>query len=219
MPAPNDLEDLGYGRGQLRSAPAQSIRRLDVLLGRPVDINRAYADHNQQMAYYLAYQRYISNPGAYPWAPLALHPDKSWHCKGMAVDSDDGPNYGGPLTRATWREYGWLFEVATEDWHGQYYTSLDKHYGEPASGGSVVPLPTPKPTTAGGRDMFLFNGVSVPSQYYIAAYNGRVLECRPTLGVERKALLAAIPQIPRVQMSDADMVELCRQGGYVYKKS
>ena len=66
--------------------------------------------------------------------------------------------------------------------------------------------------------MFLFNGVSVPGQFYIGAYRGKVFEARPTLGVEAKALLAAIPQIPRVQLPDADMIELCRQGGYVAKR-
>lgn len=132
MGAPTDLEDLGYGRGLLRAAPAASVRRLDVVLGRPLDINRAYADYNEQMRYYLAYQRYL-NGG--PWAPLALHPDKSWHCKGMAIDTDD--------RLAVFREHGWLFEVRDEPWHGQYYTSLDKHYGEPAGGGSR-PFPLPE---------------------------------------------------------------------------
>lgn len=144
MSAPTDLEDLGHGRGQLRAAPAASVRRLDVLLGRPLDINRAYADYDQQMAYYLAYRRYLAGG---PWAPLALHPDKSWHCKGMALDTDD-------RLGATFREHGWLFEVDGEPWHGQYYTSLDKHYGEPASGGNVKPLPTPTPTPEEEEEMF-----------------------------------------------------------------
>jgi hypothetical protein len=140
MSTPTDLEDLGYGRGQLRAGPAASIRRLDVRLGRPVDINRAYADYDQQMRYYLAYVAYVNGRG--PWAPLALHPDKSWHCKGLAVDSDDAPGYRGPLSVDIWREHGWLFEVREELWHGQYYTSMDKHYGETTSGGAT-PFPDP----------------------------------------------------------------------------
>lgn len=138
MPAPTDLESLGYGRGELKSAPAQSIRRLDVALGRPVDINSAYRDWNEQMRLHLAY---LAGRG-----PLALHPDTSWHCKGMAVDSDDNPSRNAAL-RPLWEENGWRFEVPSEDWHGQYYTSLDKNYGKPADSDSR-PFPTPtEPTT------------------------------------------------------------------------
>jgi hypothetical protein len=128
-----------------------------VLLGRPVDINRAYADWDTQWVLYQKYLAYMQGRG--PWAARALHPNKSWHCKGMAVDTDDGPEYGGPLTRATWREYGWLFEVADEPWHGQYYTSLDKHYGETAGSGSnpfpIPPPDEPEPDLPEGADMYI----------------------------------------------------------------
>jgi hypothetical protein len=141
MSAPTDLEQLSHGRGQLRPAPAASIWRIDVALGHPVDINRAYASLSQQYIYYRAYQNYL-NGG--PWAPLALHPDLSWHCKGMAVDTDESPRTV-PSTAQIWADNGWRFEVQSEPWHGQYYTSLDRNYGKPAGGGSV-PFPTPEPT-------------------------------------------------------------------------
>lgn len=141
MNAPTDLVDLGYGRGQLRAAPAQSIFRLDAKIGRPVDSNSAYRDYNEQMKAYRAYRAYRNGTG--PWAPLALHPDSSWHCKGMALDTDDGPNYNRGISRQMWRDNGWLFEVATEDWHGQYYANLDKFAGQPAGGGGL-PLPIPQ---------------------------------------------------------------------------
>lgn len=160
MADPPGLEDIGYGRGKLLSSPAQSIRRLDVLLGGPVDINRAYASYDEQMDKYIAYRAYVVGRG--PWAPLALHPDKSWHCKGLAVDSDDGPGMrGARLTREQWKEHGWLFEVPSELWHGQYYTSLDTHYGETAGSGAI-PFPTPgdpangaTPDAPNGEEMIL----------------------------------------------------------------
>lgn len=139
MAAPTDLVNLGYGRGQLRAAPAASIFRIDAKLGRPVDSNSAYRDYDEQMKAYNAYRWYL-NGG--PRAPLALHPDNSWHCKGMALDTDDGPAYGRGMTTQMWRDNGWLFQVQGEPWHGQYYAHLDKYYGQPAGGGSV-PLPTP----------------------------------------------------------------------------
>lgn len=150
MSAPTDLQQLSHGRGQLRPAPAASIWRIDVALGRPVDINRAYASWDQQMVYYRAWNAYASNPIAWRRThpgqappPLALHPDQSWHCKGMAVDTDESPRTV-PALASLWSDNGWRFEVASEPWHGQYYTSLDRNYGKPA-GGSSVPFPTPDP--------------------------------------------------------------------------
>ncbi len=139
MPAPSDLVDLGYGRGMLRAAPAASVFRIDRRLGRPVDINSAYRDWDTQMdAYdkYQAYRRYINGGPWAPWAPLALHPSASWHCQGMAADTDEPHQF-----RA---EDGWRFIVPTERWHGQYYAGYDLHANEPAGGGSQ-PLPTPTP--------------------------------------------------------------------------
>ena len=141
MAAPTDLEQLSHNRGQLRPAPAASIWRIDVALGRPVDINSAYRDWDEQQEKrdaYLHFLRYGS-----PWAPLALEPEDSWHCKGMAVDTDDNPR-NNPQWAQVWADNGWRFEVQSEPWHGQYYTSLDKNYGKPAGGGAV-PLPTPDP--------------------------------------------------------------------------
>lgn len=187
MPAPTDLEDLGYGRGKLRPGPAASVRRLDVILGRPLDINSAYRDYAEQMRKYLAYVAYQNGRG--PWAPLALHPDESWHCKGMAIDTDD--------RLAVFGEHGWRFEVRGEPWHGQYYTSLDKHYGETASG-NVKPLPTPgEPDEEGEEDMarLLTIGVAVAGggqQYWSVnvdtnqawlIQNGSQLEFRRALGI------------------------------------
>lgn len=147
MSAPTDLVNLGHGRGQLRSAPAQSVFRIDAALGRPLDINRAYANWAQQMSYYTAWTAFRANPTAWrranpgkPDPPLALHPDQSWHCKGMALDTDD--------RLRTFTDHGWLFVVQSEPWHAQYYPDRDKYYGQPAGG-------TSKPITEEEDDMAL----------------------------------------------------------------
>jgi hypothetical protein len=143
MTAPTNLVNLGHGRGQLARPAAESIFRLDKAVGRPVDINSAYRDWNEQWKAYRAWDKYrtYANGGPWaPWAPLALHPDASWHCKGMAIDTDDRWLIFG--------EHGWRFVVPSEPWHAQYYYGYDKHSHEglPAGGGGVpLPIP-PKPS-------------------------------------------------------------------------
>lgn len=83
------------------------------------------------------------------------------------------------------------------------------------SAGGVTPT-VPAPTT--GADMFIFYaGTLSASNAYLATYDGRVLKVRPTVGVEAVALIAAQPQIPRVQLTAAQVIDLCAQGGYVFK--
>jgi len=74
------------------------------------------------------------------------------------------------------------------------------------------------PILKGVSNMLLFNGVSNPGQFYIGVYDGRTLKVRPTLGIEAKVLLNSQPPLPRAQVTDVELVELCRQGGYVYGK-
>lgn len=144
MAAPADLVDLGHNRGQARLQMAQSVWRLDAKLGRPLDVNRAYADYASQMRYYLDWTAFKANPTAWRRAnpgrsdpPLALHPDQSWHCKGMAIDTDD-------RLGQSFLDAGFRFVVPSEPWHGQYYANLDKFFGQPSSGGSTpFPIPTP----------------------------------------------------------------------------
>lgn len=95
------------------------------------------------------------------------------------------------------------------------------HFGDPnpwvspaVAAGSSSPIAIP--TT--GVDMFLFYaGTLSPSNAYLATYDGRALKVRPTVGVEATALIAASPQIPRVQLTAAQVIDLCAQGGYTFK--
>lgn len=100
---------------------AKSWVRMEQQLGRELDVNRSYADYDTQMALFLAYRAYLSGRG--PEAPLALHPDDSWHCRGLAVDTDDDQ-----AVRAM-PDHGWKFIVDSEVWHAQYYPGADQHFG------------------------------------------------------------------------------------------
>ena len=115
---------------------AASFRRVEARAGRPIDVNDSYRDYDAQMEKYRAYQRYLAGG---PWAPRALHPDLSMHCKGLAIDSDDHA-----LMRAA-REDGWRDTAHDEPWHFDYFRDLDRHYGEPAGGGSTPFPPVDKP--------------------------------------------------------------------------
>ncbi|KJL49149.1 Murein DD-endopeptidase MepM [Microbacterium hydrocarbonoxydans] len=86
------------------------------------------------------------------------------------------------------------------------------------SGGTGTPS-TPSIPQTGDPQMFLFYaGVLSASNAYLATYDGRTLKVRPTQGVEAKALIAALPSIPRVQLTSAEVVDLCAQGGYAYDR-
>lgn len=114
---------------------AASWVRMETELGRTLDVNRSYADWDAQMDFYEAYQRYL-NGG--PWAPLALHPSESWHCRGLAVDTDDD------RVIREMPAYGWRFVVRIEEWHAQYYAYLDQYRGQRPAGLPPRPLPTQK---------------------------------------------------------------------------
>lgn len=141
--------ELSGGRGRLTPEPAASLARLDVEFGRPVDVNSAWRSPTVQQGAYEAYLRYLKY-GA-PWAPIALAPDKSVHCKGEALDSDDASN---PAYTERFNRHGWYHTVfrmvngkwtLVEPWHLEYNKHRDNYFGQPASGGGSVPFPMPGP--------------------------------------------------------------------------
>lgn len=103
---------------------ALSFMRMEAEKGSPIDVNRSTVSREEQQKAYDAYLAYINGNG--PWAPLALSPDRSWHCEPIAraVDTDDD------VWIRNHPNHGWRFVVASEKWHGQYYPGLDRHYGE-----------------------------------------------------------------------------------------
>lgn len=128
---------------------AASWRRLEAAAGRLIDVNSSYRNYSEQLAAYNAYQAYAAGTG--PWAPFALHPDKSMHCRGLAVDTDDQTLMKG-LPDHGWRQTALAIG---EPWHFDYLATLDQHQGEPAGGGAV---PLPLPSRKKGRDMILLKG-------------------------------------------------------------
>lgn len=112
------------------SAAAASWARMEKERGRPLDVNRSLASWDVQLRLWEDYQRYLAGG---PWAPLALHPKYSWHCLGLAGDTDDDE-----WVRAH-PDHGWRFVVLSEKWHAQYYPALDLHRSEgmPTTGDSA----------------------------------------------------------------------------------
>lgn len=119
------LVDLGFGRGLLEQEAAESIWRMDAQLGYPMPIASAWRDPVEQAqlrADWLRYAAYLNGGPIAPWAPYALEPSESWHCKGLAVDT--------PLRGAILDENGWIQTNDDEDWHRDRYPEHDQHRGE-----------------------------------------------------------------------------------------
>jgi len=123
---------------------AQSWARMEAERGAQLDTNSTYRDYDEQARArraYLAYLAYQNGGPFAPWAPLALDPEESWHCLGLAADTDDDD-----WIRAR-PAHGWRFVVRTEKWHAQYYAGLDQYRwaGWPSSSSSTpFPINTPK---------------------------------------------------------------------------
>lgn len=128
--------DIGGGRGRLAPDPAASLRRVDAdmrsAFGRAADINEAWRSPEQADKNYAAYLAYL-NGG--PWAPIALPGDRSVHCFGYAVDTDDTSD----AQMRIWNEHGWYWTVyrdgkLVERWHLEYFPERDKRRfdGSPA---------------------------------------------------------------------------------------
>jgi hypothetical protein len=96
---------------------AASFLRVEAVAGH-VDVNSSYRDWDLQ---YKLWEAWRNGSGV-----LALHPDRSMHCKGLAIDTDDVS-----LMRSM-GDYGWRGTVPDEDWHFDYFPQLDKFYGQVA---------------------------------------------------------------------------------------
>lgn len=169
----------------LEAQAAESWARMERQHGGALDVNRATVSRAEQQQKYDAYLAY-RNGG--PWAPLALPPDKSWHCppRARAVDTDDDA-----WVRAH-PEHGWRFVVKAEKWHAQYYPEHDTHPAEPAGGDS---RPLPEETEDDMATALLTVGVAQPggpNQYWslnmatnqaFLIHNGTQLEFRRALGI------------------------------------
>lgn len=134
---------LNGGRGRATPQCVWSIHRIDAQLGRLLDINSAWRDPQEQERLYTAYRNYVNGNG--PWAPIALPPEQSVHCKGEAIDTDDN---NAAMTRIL-NDNGWFHTVfrngvLVEPWHYEYDYKRDKYFGGTPAGGGSTPLPVPK---------------------------------------------------------------------------
>lgn len=120
--------DIGHGRGRLAPAAARSLSRIDAQLGRPLDVNSAWRDPEQQDRMHEAWVAYL-NGGPRPNHGRALPSWSSVHCKGRAIDTDDTA-----LERIL-NDHGWFRTASDEPWHYEYFEHRDNHRNEPAGGG------------------------------------------------------------------------------------
>jgi len=130
---------LNGNRGRATPQCVWSIHRIDAQLGRYLDINSAWRDPQEQERFYSAYRNYVNGNG--PWAPIALPPEQSVHCKGEAIDTDDN---NSAMTRIL-NNNGWFHTVyrngvLVEPWHYEYDYKRDKFFGGQPSGSGSTPI-------------------------------------------------------------------------------
>jgi len=133
------------GRGRATLQCVQSIHRIDSQLGRYLDINSAWRDPIEQEKLYNAYRRDPRNN------PIALAPENSVHCKGEAIDSDDG--YNSNIVRVL-NNNGWFHtvyriengvRVLKEPWHFEYDYNRDNFRNSGTPSGTESEPYTPEP--------------------------------------------------------------------------
>lgn len=135
-----DAVDIGHGRGRLAPPAAASWARIDAAFrdtfGRIADVNEAWRSPQQADENYRRYQAYLRGDG--PPAPVALPASQSIHCRGYAVDTDDG--YNATAVRIL-NDHGWFHTVfrngrLVEPWHFEYQSHRDNHRNQTAGSGA-----------------------------------------------------------------------------------
>ena len=145
---------LNGGRGRATPQCVWSIHRIDAQLGRYLDINSAWRDPQEQERFYSAYRAYVNGNG--PWAPIALPPEQSVHCKGEAIDTDDN---NAAMTRIL-NDNGWFHTVfrngvLVEPWHYEYDSKRDKYFGAIPAGNESTPIEEDMPLTQADVNLLL----------------------------------------------------------------
>lgn len=121
------------------SGAAASFKRAEKAWRKRITSNFTYRSPELQQKMYEAWTAYVNGTGPKPPHGRAIQPKYSWHCKGLAIDTDDWKLKG---FIALMKDHGWIRVVSKEEpWHFQYYADQDKHLGEPA--GEVTPAPKP----------------------------------------------------------------------------
>lgn len=118
--------DLGGDRGWLEDPSAKSLARIDKRLGHRLQINEAGRSPEKANENYAAYLAYLNGTG--PWAAIALPADKSVHCVGFAIDTDE-------RNTPVLNDHGWYHTVyrngaLVEPWHYEYFPEYDNHRNE-----------------------------------------------------------------------------------------
>lgn len=123
---------VSVGQAVLAPAAAAAYRRA-LQAGAPDSVTSSYRDPVRQME---LYQGWVNRLVGYNFA---LHPDRSDHCKGVAIDLRGAA--AKAWFRAWGRDYGWVFTDASEDWHIAYRMQYDRHLADVAPPNPITPTP------------------------------------------------------------------------------
>jgi hypothetical protein len=117
------MELIRVGEAMLETQAAEAYERA-LVAGAPDSVTSSFRDAVEQMR---LFEGWIHQR---PGFNFALHPDKSDHCKGRAID------LAGSEAKAWFRqqgvEFGWVFTDSSEDWHIAYRAARDLRIGDPA---------------------------------------------------------------------------------------
>lgn len=119
---------------------ALSWMRGEADLGRQIQTNSTYRDWIKQLGMYLAWNAYVAGRGPYPGHSMAIHPDLSKHCLGLAADSNE---WVSDWFNNFMAERGWIRTAAsnpTERHHYEYQIWRDQHLNRPAGAGGFEPI-------------------------------------------------------------------------------
>lgn len=154
------------GNATLVDAAADAYQR-GLNAGAPDSVTSSYRTKEAQQKLYNGWVNRL------PGYNFALPPEKSDHCKGIAIDLK------GSAAKQWWRahpEFGFRFTDPSENWHIAYRQAYDRYYGQPIGG-------TTPPVDFEGGEMTIYyealsdgsNGVVKKGTWYSQTGNGPVV--------------------------------------------
>lgn len=128
---------------QFIPAAASAFRRAEAQVlgefGRPIDVNSTFRSWDDQMKMFEDWGRWVNGTGPRPAHSKAIHPSKSRHTNGTALDSDD---WTSSRIVAILADNGFIrnqLHVPGERHHFEYIESRDNHRGDPAPAAPIIP--------------------------------------------------------------------------------
>jgi hypothetical protein len=161
--------------GALLDAPAAAAYGRTLAAGAPDSVTSSYRDPDEQMELFQGWLRRL------PGYNFALHPSKSDHCRGLALDLRG-------VKAKTWfrvhgRPYGWLFTDGSEDWHVAYRPQHDTHVDD------RPPAPAAPPTIPQEDPVLIVGNLGKPGTVALVLNDGSwaLIQEAASAGALRKA--------------------------------